>query len=26
LRVAHMECRRCERQQRLYFDLSAVRH
>jgi hypothetical protein len=26
MRVAHMECRRCERQQRLYFDLSAVRH
>lgn len=26
LRVAHMECRRCERQRRLYFDLSAVRH
>lgn len=26
LRIAHMECRRCERQRRLYFDLSAVRH
>jgi hypothetical protein len=26
LRIAHMECRRCEREQRLYFDLSAVRH
>jgi hypothetical protein len=26
LRVAHMECRRCGREQRLYFDLSAVRH
>jgi len=26
LRVAHMECKRCEREQRLYFDLSAVRH
>jgi hypothetical protein len=26
LRVAHMECRRCERQQRLYFDLTTLRH
>jgi hypothetical protein len=26
LRVAHMECSRCERPRRLYFDLSAVRH
>jgi len=26
LRVAHLECRRCEREQRLYFDLSEVRH
>jgi hypothetical protein len=26
LRIAHMECSRCERSRRLYFDLSAVRH
>jgi hypothetical protein len=26
LRVAHLECRRCEREQRVYFDVSAVRH
>lgn len=26
LRVAHVECRRCEREQRLYFDLSRVLH
>jgi len=26
LRVAHLECRRCEREQRLYFDMSTVRH
>jgi hypothetical protein len=26
LRIAHMECSRCERPRRLYFDLSAVRH
>ena len=26
LRVAHLECRRCEREVRMYFDLSAVRH
>jgi hypothetical protein len=26
LRVAHLECRRCEREQRLYFDVSEVRH
>lgn len=26
LRVAHLECRRCERERRVYFDVSAVRH
>jgi hypothetical protein len=26
LRVAHLECRKCERQHRLYFDVSTVRH
>ena len=26
LRVAHLECRRCEREQRLYFDVTEVRH
>ena len=26
LRVAHLECRRCEREQRVYFDVSSVRH
>ena len=26
LRVAEFECRKCERQQRLYFDVSTVRH
>jgi len=26
LRVASLECRRCERELRLYFDLSTVRH
>ncbi len=26
LRVAHLECQRCERERRLYFDLSTVRH
>jgi len=26
LRVAHLECRRCEREQRVYFDMSTVRH
>ena len=26
LRVAHLECRKCEREQRLYFDLSTIRH
>jgi hypothetical protein len=26
LRVAHLECRQCERERRMYFDLSAVRH
>ena len=26
LRVAHLECRRCERELQLYFDLSDVRH
>lgn len=26
LRVALLECRRCEREQRLFFDLSEVRH
>jgi len=26
LRVAHLECRRCEREQRVYFDVSEVRH
>lgn len=26
LRVAHLECRKCERTQRLYFDVSTVRH
>ena len=26
LRVARLECRRCEREQRLYFDVSTVRH
>ena len=26
LRVALLECRRCEREQRVFFDLSAIRH
>jgi hypothetical protein len=26
LRVAQLECRKCEREQRLYFDLSTLRH
>ena len=26
LRVAMLECRKCEREQRLFFDLSEVRH
>lgn len=26
LRVAHLECRKCEREQRLYFDMSTLRH
>jgi hypothetical protein len=26
LRVAHLECRRCEREARVYFDLSTIRH
>ncbi|MGH7785224.1 MAG: hypothetical protein ACRERC_00060 [Candidatus Binatia bacterium] len=26
LRVAHLECRKCEREQALYFDLSTLRH
>lgn len=26
LRVAHLECQKCEREQRLYFDMSTVRH
>lgn len=26
LRVAQLECRRCAREHRLYFDLSALRH
>ena len=26
LRVAHLECRKCEREQRVYFDMSTVRH
>jgi hypothetical protein len=26
LRVAHLECQQCERERRVYFDLSAVRH
>ncbi len=26
LRVAQLECRRCARERRLYFDLSAMRH
>jgi len=26
LRVAHLECRKCEREQRMYFDMSTVRH
>jgi len=26
LRVTHLECRSCEREQRLYFDLSTLRH
>lgn len=26
LRVAHLECRRCEREQRVYFDMSTIRH
>jgi hypothetical protein len=26
LRVALLECRRCEREQRIFFDLSEVRH
>jgi hypothetical protein len=26
LRMTQLECRRCEREQRLYFDVSTVRH
>ncbi len=26
LRVAHLECQKCEREQRLYFDVSTVQH
>jgi hypothetical protein len=26
LRVTHLECRRCERERRLYFDVGTVRH
>jgi hypothetical protein len=26
LRIAHLECRCCEREQRLYFDVGTVRH
>lgn len=26
LRVTQLECRKCEREQRLYFDVSTVRH
>ncbi len=26
LRVAHLECRSCERERRVYFDLSEIRH
>lgn len=26
LRMAQLECRRCEREQRLYFDLRTIRH
>lgn len=26
LRVAHLECRRCERERSMYFDLSTLRH
>jgi len=26
LRVALLECRRCEREQRVFFDLTAIRH
>lgn len=26
LRIAHLECRRCERERPLYFDLSTIRH
>jgi hypothetical protein len=26
LRVTHLECRRCERGRRLYFDVASVRH
>lgn len=26
LRVTHLECRSCERERRLYFDLSTLRH
>lgn len=26
LRVAHLECRQCERERRLYFDLGSIRH
>jgi len=26
LRVAHLECGRCEREQRIYFDMSTLRH
>jgi hypothetical protein len=25
-RVAHLECQKCERERRLYFDLSSLRH
>ena len=25
-RVAHLECQKCERERRLYFDLSCIRH
>ena len=26
LRVVHLECRKCERERRLFFDVSTVRH
>lgn len=26
LRVANLECRRCERERKVYFDLSTIRH